>query len=290
MLHPLSRLALASALALPALLGAQEWGVRVSVRERADRAAMLGDSLRERSAESHPGALPAPTSEWGANFGRRFLDRRDSLDWENARRSAERSSGFRLIVSLQDRYLWVVSDADTLLSAPVGVASGRTLEHEGRTWRFRTPRGARVVRSKETDPIWRPPDWHYAEAALEHDLALAKIPNDRPYPLPDGRTLSVRDSLVGVMGADSVFLPLRIDEHIVFGDTLYVPPLGTLNRQIKGELGRFRLDLGEGYLLHGTPDEGSVGRATTHGCLRLRDSDIEWLFEYVPIGTRVYIY
>jgi lipoprotein-anchoring transpeptidase ErfK/SrfK len=28
----------------------------------------------------------------------------------------------------------------------------------------------------------------------------------------------------------------------------------------------------------------------THGCVRLADDDIEWLYENVPVGTKVYIY
>ena len=30
--------------------------------------------------------------------------------------------------------------------------------------------------------------------------------------------------------------------------------------------------------------------AAPHGCIRLRDEDIEWLYENVPVGTKVYIY
>jgi lipoprotein-anchoring transpeptidase ErfK/SrfK len=52
----------------------------------------------------------------------------------------------------------------------------------------------------------------------------------------------------------------------------------------------YQLDLGEGYLLHGTPHEESIGYATTHGCVRLRGHDIEWLFANVPVGTPVYLY
>jgi lipoprotein-anchoring transpeptidase ErfK/SrfK len=86
------------------------------------------------------------------------------------------------------------------------------------------------------------------------------------------------------------FAALPVDEHIVFDSTLFVPPFATRNRQVDGELGRFLLDLGDGYLFHGTPYEESIGTAATHGCLRLRDEDIAWLYDQVPIGTRVYIY
>jgi lipoprotein-anchoring transpeptidase ErfK/SrfK len=42
--------------------------------------------------------------------------------------------------------------------------------------------------------------------------------------------------------------------------------------------------------LHGTPYKESIGLAATHGCVRMRDEDIEWLYEHVPVGTKVYIY
>ena len=34
----------------------------------------------------------------------------------------------------------------------------------------------------------------------------------------------------------------------------------------------------------------SIGKAATHGCMRLRDEDIEWLYQFVPVGTKIYIY
>ena len=63
-----------------------------------------------------------------------------------------------------------------------------------------------------------------------------------------------------------------------------------MNRQIAGELGRFRLGLGDGYFIHGTPYEETVGQAATHGCVRLHDADIEWLYNNIDVGTPVYIY
>jgi len=59
---------------------------------------------------------------------------------------------------------------------------------------------------------------------------------------------------------------------------------------MKGELGHYRLALGDGYMLHGTPYKASIGSSVTHGCIRLHDEDIEWLYENVPVGTRVYLY
>ena len=60
-----------------------------------------------------------------------------------------------------------------------------------------------------------------------------------------------------------MFAALPTDEHIVFDNTLFVPPMGSKNRKIEGELGKFRLNLGDGYLLHGTPYKESIGLAAT---------------------------
>lgn len=40
---------------------------------------------------------------------------------------------------------------------------------------------------------------------------------------------------------------------------------------------------------HGTPNEGSVGRAASHGCVRMYNSDIRELFTVVAMGTPVVV-
>jgi lipoprotein-anchoring transpeptidase ErfK/SrfK len=40
---------------------------------------------------------------------------------------------------------------------------------------------------------------------------------------------------------------------------------------------------------HGTPQENLIGRAVSHGCVRMRDRDIKALFERVQIGTSVIV-
>lgn len=196
----------------------------------------------------------------------------------------------RIAVSLESRTLWVIAGSDTLRSATVAVASNETLAYAGRTWRFEPPLGRRVVRAKRASPVWLPPDWHYAETARDHQLRLRALPAGGAR-LSDGRWLLVRDSVVGI--ADSQerdFEALPVDEHIVFDSTLFIPPLATHNRRLFGVLGPFALDLGNGFLLHGTPDPATIGTATTHGCIRLLDADIEWLFENVPVGATVFVY
>ena len=41
--------------------------------------------------------------------------------------------------------------------------------------------------------------------------------------------------------------------------------------------------------IHGTPDSASIGYSASHGCIRMRIPDAEWLFRHVEIGTPVFI-
>lgn len=218
-----------------------------------------------------------------------FRVRTDSLTSERAWQASVRDRSLRVVVSIADRKLSVVEGNDTLHSAPVAVGMGRLLEYAGRRWTFATPRGVRAIVAKSEAPKWRPPDWAYAEVARQYHLRLGHMPERGSITLRDGRRLVVRDSLVGLMLPDG-FAALPVDEHIVFDSTLYVPPLGTANRRIDGELGNYRLDMGGGYLLHGTPSGETPRSATTHGCVRLGDDDLQWLYDFVPVGTKVYIY
>jgi hypothetical protein len=43
----------------------------------------------------------------------------------------------------------------------------------------------------------------------------------------------------------------------------------------------------KGYGVHGTNYPESVGHAASHGCIRLRNHDVEELFELVHVGDEV---
>ena len=196
----------------------------------------------------------------------------------------------RLEVAIGERRLYAVRGQDTLLVTSAAVASQETLSYAGRTWTFYTPKGRRAVLAKQSDPWWTPPDWFYAEVARRHGLKLRYVEAGRPMRLSEGRRLVVRDSAVGlILPGSATFAPLPEDEHVVFGDTLYVPPIGTRHRRISGQLGAYRLDLGEGFLIHGTPDERTIGTASTHGCVRLDAVALQWVYDHVPVGTTVVI-
>ena len=219
-----------------------------------------------------------------------FRSRADSLISVRTRLAADRDKGLRVVISLNDRTLWAIIGVDTLLKVPVAVSTDETLEYAGRSWQFLTPRGSRTVIDKRENPVWIPPEWHYAEVAREHGLQLAVMKPGKTT-LSNGNWLEVRGNEVGLVDATTnEFAYLPTDEEVIFDGTLFVPPVGTLNRRIEGELGRHMLDTGNGFLLHGTPHKASIGTAATHGCIRLRDDDIRWLYDMVPVGTRVYIY
>lgn len=43
----------------------------------------------------------------------------------------------------------------------------------------------------------------------------------------------------------------------------------------------------KGYGIHGTNHPGSIGHAASHGCIRMRNHDVEELFELVRVGDEV---
>lgn len=208
----------------------------------------------------------------------------------SVRAAAARASGRRIVVSVADRRLWWMNGRDTLFAAPIAVGTGETLRHRGRAWRFATPRGVRRVIRKEANPVWTPPDWHYVELARDSGWSLVRLDAGPGVMLADSTRLMVRGDRVGRVLRDGTFDPVPADEEVIFGLTLYMPPIGTANRRIAGELGPYKLELGDGYMLHGTPHQDSIGQAATHGCIRLSDEAITHLYRNVPVGTLVYIY
>jgi len=62
------------------------------------------------------------------------------------------------------------------------------------------------------------------------------------------------------------------------------------DRVVGGELGDYALGFGSGYFLHGTLYTRLLGRNVTHGCVRIGDEDLKFLFKSSLIGTKIYIY
>jgi len=67
-------------------------------------------------------------------------------------------------------------------------------------------------------------------------------------------------------------------------------PKNKYDRVVGGELGDYALGFGSGYFLHGTLYTRLLGRNVTHGCVRIGDEDLKFLFKSASIGTKIYIY
>jgi len=199
-----------------------------------------------------------------------------------------------IVVSIEERQLWFKRGNETLFNTQVATGSGKTLVSGGggKEWKFETPRGRLMVQAKEIDPAWVPPDCHFQEQANKRGLGLVHMSRGMSIPASDGSIVKVSGSEIVKRYSNGSEVPLEATDgrEIVVNGNIIIPPFGTNQRRYKGVLGTRRLVLGDGYALHGTNKPETIGQAVSHGCVRLRNEDIEKLFEMVPVGTPVYIY
>lgn len=71
---------------------------------------------------------------------------------------------------------------------------------------------------------------------------------------------------------------------------LPVPPPNAAERFEAGVLGEYALELGDGYLIHGTLYKRMLGMPVTHGCVRLGDEDLRIVYQNLQVGAKVFIY
>jgi hypothetical protein len=198
-----------------------------------------------------------------------------------------------LVVSMADHRLWYKQGKEVLFEAPVATGSGKELVGgDAGQWRFETPRGRLVVKGKDENPAWVPPDWHYVEQAHKKGLGIVH--------LAPGQTISTGDGVITTQNGEVVrrssngtttSLGGGVEGHeIVANGNIVIPPYGTTARRYMGTLGTRRLELGDGYGIHGTDEPESIGRSVSHGCVRMLNADIEKLYPMVAVGTPVYIY
>ncbi|MEP7066236.1 MAG: L,D-transpeptidase [Gemmatimonadota bacterium] len=219
----------------------------------------------------------------------------DSLQTMLATEPDSTSTKPYIVVSIADRRLWYKFGDTTLYTTQVAVGSGKTLVQKRGTrqeFKFDTPRGRLVVQSKEMDPVWVPPDWHYVEQAKKKGLGILALDRQKAIPVGDGTMIAVDGNDVVRRQPDGLEVPLEAKEghEITASGNIIMPPYGTNQRKYKGTLGGHRLNMGDGYALHGTDEPLSIGKAVSHGCVRLRNEDIAYLYSVVPVGTAVFIY
>jgi hypothetical protein len=207
-------------------------------------------------------------------------------------RAAKRYAGAKILVSTENRWLWFIHGTDTLLSVPIAVGVGTDFEYNGKKWNFSTPRGRRSVVKKEENPIWTVPSWHYYEKASLRGLKAVHVAPGKKYALDDGSWIEMRDGEVGRVNQNGYFWPFTPGIEIIFDDKLFIPPMNTPQRRVPDALGPYKLDMGDGYLIHGTHlyNQDSIGLPASHGCVRMHNEDLELLYAMVEPKTPVFIF
>jgi len=115
---------------------------------------------------------------------------------------------------------------------------------------------------------------------------VASIP-DRKLTLFDGdRIVKTYDVAVGKISTPTPEGEFQIINHIqnptYYGTGVVIGP-GNGN-----PLGTRWMGLNaKGYGIHGTNVPSSIGKAASHGCIRMRQQDLEELFDLVNVGTTV---
>ncbi|HEY3052710.1 MAG TPA: L,D-transpeptidase [Thermoanaerobaculia bacterium] len=218
-----------------------------------------------------------------------------------------------ILVSTAENTVYVRRGGNVVFKAICSTGKGTTLVDGGRTMVFDTPSGKFRIVSKEENPVWVPPDWHYIEEARKNGLGIVHLEpgqsidatsgapaaphretgvwsllGEKPAQ-PPARSLRIKgDTVVEQINGVDRELPAGV--MIVAGNTIVIPPLNVKQRHFAKVLGSFRLNLGDGYALHGTQQTAQLGQSVSHGCVRIGDKDLEMLYAMSNVGDEVIIY
>ncbi|HEY2843375.1 MAG TPA: L,D-transpeptidase [Bryobacteraceae bacterium] len=110
---------------------------------------------------------------------------------------------------------------------------------------------------------------------------------DRKLMLLDGdRLVRIYDVAVGKSSTPSPRGKFAIVNRVP--NPTWYGPLGVVAPGQNNPLGTRWMGLSaKGYGIHGTNVPTSIGKAASHGCIRMRKHDLEDLFELVTVGTTV---
>jgi lipoprotein-anchoring transpeptidase ErfK/SrfK len=223
-------------------------------------------------------------------------------------------TGQTILVSTAENKLYVRRAGQAVFEAVCSTGKGTTLAVDGKTVVFDTPIGKLHIISKDENPQWVPPDWHYVEEARKNGMRVVRL---NPGQSIDKRTgqpatsapsqgvwswfggssntasnpmLKVQGDTVVEVAPDGSQRELDPGKTIVAGDAVVIPPVNTKQRHYDKVLGKFRLEMGNGYGIHGTDEPDKLGQSVSHGCVRLGDTDIEKLYQIANVGDTVIIY
>ncbi|HEV7919914.1 MAG TPA: L,D-transpeptidase [Thermoanaerobaculia bacterium] len=291
-------------LGLASFAAAGEW-INMRDARRLDRVAVIDKLIAERTgnkAEALRGAASQRHAQLDAMKSKIESMEKQTEDTPDSGRS--------IIVSTAENKLYVRENGQTVYEALCSTGKGTTLAVDGRTLVFDTPIGKLRIKSKEENPKWVPPDWHYIEQARKNGMRVVRLGPGSSIDADTGQPATKRDegvwSWLGGGGGSARTMKVRgntvvVDEGgserelppgqmIVAGDTIVIPPVGTPQRQFDKVLGHYRLNLGDGYAIHGTQETDKLGQSVSHGCVRVGDADIEHLYQISQVGDQVIIY
>jgi len=222
-------------------------------------------------------------------------------------------TGQTILVSTAENKLYVRRNGQTVFEAICSTGKGTTLAVDGKTIVFDTPIGKLHIVAKEENPQWVPPDWHFVEEARKNGMRVVRLdpgqsidsrtgqpashqPSQGVWSWLNGGSSSNNNPVLKVRGdtvvevSNGVERELEPGKTIVAGDAIIVPPVNTKQRHYDKVLGKFRLEMGNGYGIHGTDEPDKLGQSVSHGCVRLGDADIEKLYSIANVGDTVIIY
>lgn len=108
---------------------------------------------------------------------------------------------------------------------------------------------------------------------------------------PSGKKVWTFDTPLGERRVISkVRDPIWTKPDWAFIEEGFQPPKDASLRVDRVSLGDYALYLGDGYIIHGTLFQTLLGQGVTHGCVRLGDKDLEYVYQTIPVGARVYLY
>jgi len=124
------------------------------------------------------------------------------------------------------------------------------------------------------------------EQAAPQRRIVISIPDRKLALIEDGKVVKIYQTAVGAPASPSPTGSFTVIQRIP-NPTWYhagkVVPPGKNN-----PVGSRWIGLSEkGYGIHGTNAPGSIGRNVSHGCIRMRNRDVEQLFELVKVGDVV---
>ena len=115
---------------------------------------------------------------------------------------------------------------------------------------------------------------------------VVSIPDRKLALLEDGRVVKIYDVAVGAQVSPSPSGEFQIAQRL--SNPTYYQPGVVIGPGPGNPLGTRWMGLNvKGFGIHGTNRPSSIGKNASHGCIRLKNSDVEDLFARVRVGDRV---